>query len=267
MGKYSDMLIVSDIDGTLLGSDFKVSDKNRAALEKFKSGGGRFSLASGRSISDVIAIGSGLCNTCCIGFNGTVIGNSEGVSYACEFSDRIKETVRKIAALAPYSDVEFVTRNGIFVLNANEFTALHKSLVSDAVFEKICTLDELKNPVYMLAFWMHDSKIPQFAKLLKALGTDSEFNCFRGYKYSYEITPKSANKGTAAAKLKSMTNATRLFTVGDNENDLSLIDAADVSFAPKNAIELIKSVADVQLKSSADDSIFPEIIDYIDSNY
>ncbi len=123
-----------------------------------------------------------------------------------------------------------------------------KALSAMRFFEKICTLDELKNPVYMLAFWMHDSKIPQFAKLLKALGTDSEFNCFRGYKYSYEITPKSANKGTAAAKLKSMTNATRLFTVGDNENDLSLIDAADVSFAPKNAIELIKSVADVQLK-------------------
>ena len=42
MGKYSDYVLISDMDGTLLSSKREVSQENREALRRFTEGGGNF---------------------------------------------------------------------------------------------------------------------------------------------------------------------------------------------------------------------------------
>ena len=48
--KLHDILIVSDIDGTLLPENLPIPIRNREALQRFSAKGGRFTLATGRSI-------------------------------------------------------------------------------------------------------------------------------------------------------------------------------------------------------------------------
>ena len=48
---YSDKLLVTDIDGTLIDKNGNISEKNKAAIKEFISGGGLFTFATGRSQS------------------------------------------------------------------------------------------------------------------------------------------------------------------------------------------------------------------------
>ena len=42
------LIIVTDLDGTLLDGDGKVPERNLRGIDRFKAAGGRFTIASGR---------------------------------------------------------------------------------------------------------------------------------------------------------------------------------------------------------------------------
>ena len=48
--KISDILLVTDCDGTLLREDKSVSDADLAAIAEWKAQGGKFTIATGRSL-------------------------------------------------------------------------------------------------------------------------------------------------------------------------------------------------------------------------
>ena len=49
MGKFDGVLLASDFDDTLYGSDYTVSEENVKALTYFTEEGGRFTVATGRA--------------------------------------------------------------------------------------------------------------------------------------------------------------------------------------------------------------------------
>ena len=49
MGKFDGVLLVSDFDDTLYDSHHRVPERNRRALDYFRSQGGRFTVATGRA--------------------------------------------------------------------------------------------------------------------------------------------------------------------------------------------------------------------------
>lgn len=49
MNKFEGMLLACDMDGTLLDSSRRISERNERALRYFTEEGGRFSLATGRA--------------------------------------------------------------------------------------------------------------------------------------------------------------------------------------------------------------------------
>ena len=53
--KYSGILLVSDLDGTLLDKDSRLSDENAEAVNEFMRQGGKFAFASGRYFSNLKA--------------------------------------------------------------------------------------------------------------------------------------------------------------------------------------------------------------------
>ena len=49
IGKFSGVMLVSDFDDTLYGSDLHVSEENRTAIRSFIEQGGLFTVATGRA--------------------------------------------------------------------------------------------------------------------------------------------------------------------------------------------------------------------------
>ena len=54
-GKFSDYLLVSDMDATLLDDNHTISEENRQAIDYFIKNGGRFTVATGRMVEAVRA--------------------------------------------------------------------------------------------------------------------------------------------------------------------------------------------------------------------
>lgn len=68
---------------------------------------------------------------------------------------------------------------------------------------------------------------------------------------------KNASKGNALAKLADHLglNKDEVMAIGDNENDLSMIDYAGIGVAMGNATENVKTIADVHTTSNDEDGV------------
>ena len=70
-----------------------------------------------------------------------------------------------------------------------------------------------------------------------------------------EIMPKNATKASAALKLKEMLGCDRIVAFGDGVNDLPLFSVADEAYAMKNADEIVKQAATAVIGSNEDDGV------------
>lgn len=264
MGKFSGYLIVSDIDGTLCDAGSRLSEANREALEYFKSEGGLFTLASGRTLTDVTAIDDTLrlANTVLIGSNGALVGRGKEVLWQCRFDERLPHYVKKLLDAADYCDAEFVTPEYIAYYRPNRFTDLHRYYVSDR-FVEIASLSDIPQDTAMVAFWLDEERIPAFRELFSQVGADAVYAAFQGFTYAYEMVPKGFGKGAAACRVKAMNDCHTLICAGDSGNDVSMLLAADLSFAPQNAMQEAKDAAQVTLSRTCGEAIYPEILEFL----
>lgn len=70
-----------------------------------------------------------------------------------------------------------------------------------------------------------------------------------------EIMPASASKAHAARQLKELTGAEKMVAFGDGPNDLPLFDAADEGYAVENAHPLLKSAATSIIGPNTNDGV------------
>ena len=263
MGKFSGILITSDIDGTLYGSDFTLHKENIDAIKYFTSEGGLFTLASGRMHGDVCTIGKDICNTYCLGCNGGIIGTAEKIIYKAKFQPELFNVFLEICEKFPQSDAEFCTPNCIYSYNSNKYTDIHQKFIPEPII-KFDNFADAPLDAYMVAFWTDEETIKELKAYAEETNLKEKCNCYTGFTYSFECSPLGVDKGSSAKRLKELVGAKTLVTVGDNENDLSMIKAGDISFVPKNAKEVIKPFATISLNRTADECIMPELIETLE---
>jgi len=71
----------------------------------------------------------------------------------------------------------------------------------------------------------------------------------------YEIYDKSASKANAVRQLADLVKADELICFGDNNNDISMIQAANVGVAVANSVDALKSAADIIIESNDNDGV------------
>ncbi len=266
MGKFSGYLIVSDIDGTLFNSSYICPEENLKAIEYFKSEGGLFTLASGRSLYNVSVVGEGLCNTELIGFNGSAIGKYRDVRLGFRMPEGFREDLALLKEKLPFADMKFLTPEGTFVFDENEYTLIHKCYITEKQMTPLKSISDAPDDTMMVAIWMSEDRISEATEIAKEMGLHKKYEFVKGFRLAFELIPLGGGKGRAARELKRIENCHTLITAGDNFNDISMLKAADISFAPRNAVEEIKKAATVSLKRDCNEGIFPEIIEYLERN-
>ncbi len=96
---YSDYLLVTDIDGTLINNQGLVGFENMEAIKKFQSMDGRFTLATGRPQAFTRSVLEGITlDVPAILYNGAVIYdfNDDKIIWEKVFDEDIKDLIRKI---------------------------------------------------------------------------------------------------------------------------------------------------------------------------
>lgn len=72
--KLQDIFLVSDLDGTLIGANHTIPQRNIDAIRRFQEQGGRFAVATGRSVNS----GERYCRQVqpkglCVMLNGSIL--------------------------------------------------------------------------------------------------------------------------------------------------------------------------------------------------
>lgn len=243
---FRDILLVSDLDGTLIGDAFQIPERNQKALRRFQREGGRFAIATGRALDSAARyVELTSPNAPCIVLNGTMIydfGRREVLwEHPLPFS--AKEYVEKIQRHFPEIGTEICTEQVIHVVQENQYIRRH--LAHEYIFHRTCSIDQVQGTWYKVFFAMDSQWMPDVQTFVKTF-SHQEVRFVPSSKNYYEMLPKDANKGKALQKLTDLLRLRKenSCAVGDYYNDIELLSAAGMAVVPSNAPVEIQEIAD-----------------------
>lgn len=274
-------LVCIDMDGTLLNKKKKVSEFTKETLKKAHGMGVHIVITTGRIynnaayFSDVIGVKSPV-----IAGNGAIIREKDRDEVI--FKNTINpEDGRKILEIARKYKItpHFHTHNNIYL-----GSSLHRFFVDMFISRPLP--EELKVGVHYvnsMALWekvlekhkgefvkcimVHQSP-SRLKKARMELEKISGLHVMSSGKYNLEIVNKDVSKGKAVEMLAKYYNISReeVICIGDNENDLSMIEYAGLGIAMGNSIQLLKDKADYITDSNDKDGVAKAIEKFILNN-
>lgn len=247
MKKFEGILFASDLDGTLLNKDKNISDENKKAIEYFMSEGGIFTFITGRIPLGAKPVLEQIVPNApfgCINGGGIYDHRANKMIWQMDLSKSVIELVEYVDQHLPSMGIEVNTHEKIYFCKKNEATEKHRT---DEHFPDLCChYKDVKEPFAKILFADCKDNIEILEKLLSKHPRASEFDFIRSDTQYYEILPKGANKGNLVMKLSQILGISQSKTIsaGDNDNDVSMLEATEISYAVKNASQKAKQAAD-----------------------
>ncbi len=248
-------LYISDLDGTLLTKEERISEYSIGLINEMISDGLPFTYATARSINTALKATAGLHNDLpAIFYNGALIANPvTGEILGCEAFDR-SQTEYLISAIERYGvpPLVYARQNGkerVSFLVGKENEGMKRYLSrreGDPRLNPVSDKEELfQGDIFYLTFIADKTKLDAFYDEAKRGAHFSVIYTQETYQEDYwlEIMPSGATKASAALRLKSMLGFDRLVCFGDGVNDLAMFDVADEKYAVMNAHDDLKKKA------------------------
>ena len=251
MGKFENIAILTDLDGTFFADGAKVVERNLEAIEYFKSEGGLFSIATGRmhfNLEECIPGVEELVNAPAVLCNGTYLYDFKSGVSTCETlldADAAYKTVQlaiehkfegfirgssKRAYVVDTEDkrggnhlLKFGLTNFIEVHYAKWDTSDFYKLVFDGEVDELARIEELIKIEFPGVYEYNRSR-PTLLELQRCgITKASLFEIFKEYykKQGRDIV---------------------IYACGDNNNDEAMLKKADVAVCPSNATDEVKAI-------------------------
>lgn len=258
-------LYVTDLDGTLLTPEQTVSKRSAEIINALQARGMLFSYATARSVYTASTVTGGIRFNCpIIAHNGTFIMRNDTFElvHGNFFTDAeagrvIRELDRLNVSHIAYSLID----------GAEKFSFLESRVspqLRDFLDKRLN--DPRRRPVTEREslysgrlYYFNCVDAPEKAYALYEIFREG-FNCVCAPEvYSgdvwLEIMPKSADKASAAVRLKQLTGADRLVVFGDGMNDIPMFEVADECYAVANAVEALKARATGVIGENTEDGV------------
>lgn len=264
-------ILFTDLDGTLLNDDKQVSEGNRAAIQRLLDAGHYFVVATGRPTKSAFKVAKklGLTMPGCymIAYNGGVIFDCsteeilmektlpmEYVRYLFQEAEKYGLYIQtygvddKIYGTSEGEELQFYIGGNRGALDYEISRNAYDQL--DRVPNKALLID--LNHTGIIKFWKEHREWEQGR-------CDSTFSCPEYLEY----LPQGASKGNAVLTLCEMLgiDIQNAYAAGDERNDISMIEAAGVGIAMKNAVDVAKAAADYVTENDNNHDAIAEVID------
>lgn len=261
----SKTFLITDLDGTLLPESKVLSENNLKAIEKFRNAGGKFSIATGRIIQTAKSYFEQLkIDVPIILCNGGMIYDpvEKKILKAHILNSNVRQYVKEIMFEFPHIGVEIDIDNKVYVIRMNEYERHHISFTGIVYEEK--ELDELPDGWAKVLFSLDNSEMHKLTSFIQSRNYSDICFVTSGSIFC-EILPYNCSKGTALKEIIEDLgyNDYTVFAVGDYDNDIEMIQYADVGYAPSNALNNVKKIADIVTKANCEDGVIAEIINNI----
>ena len=265
-------LVVSDLDGTLL-SNFHVPNLNKSSIQRIREKGIKFCITTGRTIQSTKNILKEIGtyneeNEYSILFNGCVIIENKnnkvlffkGIDF--EISNKLFEIGKKYDVMLLVYSID----------NCYVWKSYEKEIERQKSYEELLTfMDDLninfikeKNiQITKIVFVNEDHnyllKIKE--ELDKIFG--NEISISTSANMYLEINAKNVNKGNALEWLANYLkiDMKETIAIGDNSNDIFMIEKAGIGVCVKNGIDILKNKANYVTEKTNDEGAVKEVLD------
>jgi Cof subfamily protein (haloacid dehalogenase superfamily) len=270
MNDYSKYLIISDLDGTLINSQNKITHENLDAIKCFTGYGGSFAIATGRTRDNIRPyIKDLILNGPCILYNGGGIYHFQKEMFlGTEFLDRdaLKEFIIYCKLNFKSMAVEIFTPEVMYIVTPEHIKDPYVESEKQ-IFSRV-TLDEaLKMNWIKVLLYDSPENLKTAYKALKKFGLEHKVDSVFSQDFYLELMNKGVSKGSALNTLRQLSyyRGRTIIAVGDYDNDLEMIKAADIGIAVSNARDCVKKAADIVTVSNDENAIYEIIYTIIPS--
>lgn len=268
-------LFVTDLDGTLLQSDGTISSYSKDMLNQLIQDGALITAATGRSGATAAPLFEGVSLSLpLITLNGSALFD-------------IKHQTFEQCQWIPYSisqEILNVFRNHhanclTYTIKNQKIQIYYDDFYHDAEREFYKKRKDLPLKTYLQAdlpvcqetIYFSSIQPNNTAKKIKeellACSFSSQVNIIQyddvyhtGYSF-LELYAKNASKRNAVLSLAKQIHAKQIIVFGDNQNDLSMMKAANRCFAVSNAADSVKKAADEIIGDHNQDAVVKKIAD------
>lgn len=275
----SRVLYVSDLDGTLLAPDSRITRRSASMLNQAISHGALFTIATARTPATVISLLEEVnMRLPAVVMTGAALYDLEQrrFSRVCRFPAGVVEGL--IPLYRKHGVATF-----IYTIAGDKLHVYHIGALND--YEKHFIAERNGTPVKTFHIPDHgDSELPDkldntvllfsvqpwaeayaLYSEIKQNGVPCTPLCYHdafGPDWGeLEIFGPQTNKADAVEAIASDTGAGRIVAFGDNVNDMPLFELADEGIAVANAIDSLKGIATDVIGSNADDAVAAFILD------
>lgn len=259
-------LVFSDLDGTLLNNSSYVSEKTLSALHAMIKRGNKLILTSGRPLYSILDVmeHAGLKEEGML-----IISNNGALIYDCDSEKPLVE--HRISQ----SDLDYLMNEGR-KLGVYVHTYTEKEIVAPADTEELKFYTK-KIHIPVLFHQNPAEAVPDGAYKAMAINLESrdKLENFRNHILKHcgdriqavfsndrylELLPKEAGKGNAVRFVCDYFHVPKnhSYALGDQENDISMLQAAGTGIAVQNATENVKKIAAIITEQDNDhDGLVP----------
>ncbi|PWM47545.1 MAG: hypothetical protein DBX47_00480 [Clostridiales bacterium] len=271
MGKFSGLLMVSDLDRTLFGESETqfILPQNNKAIEYFMANGGYFTFATGRGFVAAGKLTKDVPkNAPAILFNGQMIYDFEKNEKV--FSDDISTENIKVflgKMCEKFSNVPKV------VFYQNKMFSVNDDIATDNMKNRINMEGERRDfrevPLPWIKILLASdertvNEMMDYAKTLDLTG----LQCVCSTPVLMETMKAGVSKATGLKKLAEILgiDMKNTIAIGDYYNDEAMLRAAGHTFVPENAAEDLKPLAEKVVCHHRDGAI-ADVIEYLDNHF
>ncbi len=267
-GLATSVLLVSDLDGTLLRSDGTLSAATVQVVNDFIAGGGLFTYATARSFTSASRVTRGL-NVALpvVTYGGAVVAEPRsGVVSAVQFLP-VAATLQVLEATANSGEVQPIVfamhqgRDRVCWVAARPNRWVETFLRDRDGDPRLMPLDDWSqidpSAVFYISLIGDHSALAGVRARLSPRGCHSTFSedVYTAGTWWLELTSVQGNKAAALSALKQQLGAPTMITFGDNHHDLPMFAIADHSIAVANAVPEVRAAASEVIDDNDADSV------------
>lgn len=260
-------LYVTDLDGTLLNSNDRISQYSIQTINELVAKGMHFTYATARSLVSASVVAKGLSTTIpVIAYNGALIIHPATGEVICSLSFT-EEEAAYVSGIMRENDA-----NPLVYAYVDDVERV--SYVSGRENEGIrCYLDRRKGDrrfrplkdetclyqgdiFYFTCIADREELFPLYEIFLE----DQRFRCTLQQElyrpeYFLEIMPKKASKAEAIKRLKEIWHCDKVVSFGDAINDIPMFEISEECYAVANAVPELKACATGVIASNDEDGV------------
>ena len=248
-------LIALDLDNTLFDDNKCVSPLNKKAILAAKARGVKVVITTGRPLAAIgnllEELGLATSDDYSITFNGGLIQTNTGRVLA-EARLSYEELAKIFEVLSPLDlPMDVICGDTVYSLQTGHRPSLYPQANPALRFIPIQSLADLPRevPYHKVVCVQEEDYLNQQIQLLPDTLRDA-FEVFKSREIILEIMPKGIHKAYGLEKLSQLLGIAScdVMAIGDEENDLTMIEWAGFGVAMKNAIPKLKALAQVVTK-------------------